>query len=51
VNHLPDYRKQLWVKLGELSREWQSKGLPSRSALEKAAGDLRDWKVKTGSRF
>jgi len=35
-------------KLEELSIEWQSKGLPSRSGLEKAAGDLREWKKKTG---
>ena len=35
-------------KLESLSRKWQSKGLPSRSGLEKAAGDLRKWKVKTG---
>ena len=34
-------------KLEGLSRKWQSKGLPSRSGLEKAAGDLREWKVKT----
>jgi methylmalonyl-CoA mutase cobalamin-binding subunit len=46
---MPDYKKQLRVKLDELSRKWQSKGLPSRSALEKAAGDLHDWRVKTGS--
>ena len=31
-----------------MSRKWQSKGLPSRSGLKKAAGDLREWKVKTG---
>jgi len=31
-----------------LSRDWQSSGLPSRSGLEKAAGDLREWKLKTG---
>jgi len=31
-----------------LSRDWQSNGLPSRSGLEKAAGDLREWKLKTG---
>jgi methylmalonyl-CoA mutase cobalamin-binding subunit len=48
VNQIPDYRKQLRVKLDELSGKWQSKGVPSRSALEKAAGDLHDWKVKTG---
>ena len=48
MNQIPDYRKQLGVKLDELSRKWQSTGLPSRSGLEKAAGDLRDWKKKTG---
>jgi len=35
-------------KLEGLYRKWQSKGVPSRSELEKAAGDLREWKVKTG---
>lgn len=44
---MPDYRKQLRVKLAQLSEKWQSKGLPSRSEIEKAAGDLQDWKVKT----
>jgi methylmalonyl-CoA mutase cobalamin-binding subunit len=34
-------------KLEKLSRKWQSEGLPSRSGLEKAAGDLREWKKKT----
>jgi protein O-GlcNAc transferase len=48
VNYISDYRKQLREKLEGLSRKWQSKGLPSRSGLEKAAGDLREWKVKTG---
>jgi len=38
----------LWGKLEELSRKWQSKELPSRSGLEKAAGELCEWKVKTG---
>ena len=38
----------MWGKLEELSRKWQSKGLPSRSGLEKAAGELCEWKVKTG---
>jgi methylmalonyl-CoA mutase cobalamin-binding subunit len=48
VNQISDYRKQFREKLEGLSRKWQSKGLPSRSGLEKAAGDLREWKVKTG---
>ena len=48
MNQIPDDRKQLKVRLDELSRKWQSKGLPSKSALENAAGDLRDWKEKTG---
>ena len=42
-----NYRRQLREKLEELSRKWQSKGLPSRSELEKVAGDLREWKKKT----
>ena len=41
--------KQLREKLEKLSRTWQTKGLPSRSGFEKAAGDLREWKKKTGS--
>ena len=48
MNEIPDYRKELQEKLEGLSRKWQSKGLPSRSGLEKAAGNLREWKVKTG---
>jgi methylmalonyl-CoA mutase cobalamin-binding subunit len=48
VNQIPDYIKQLRAKLDELSSKWQSKGLPSISELEKAAGDLLDWKLKTG---
>ena len=31
-----------------MSRDWQSNGLPSRSGLEKATGDFREWKLKTG---
>jgi methylmalonyl-CoA mutase cobalamin-binding subunit len=38
----------LWEKLDELSKKWQSTGLPSRSGLEKAAGDFHKWKVITG---
>jgi methylmalonyl-CoA mutase cobalamin-binding subunit len=34
-------------KLEGLSKKWQSNGLPSRSGLDKTAGDLREWKVKT----
>jgi methylmalonyl-CoA mutase cobalamin-binding subunit len=48
VNWISDYRKELREKLEGLSRIWQSKGLPSRSGLETAAGDLREWKVKSG---
>jgi len=48
VDYISDYRKQLREKLEELSRKWQSKGLPSRSGLEKEAGDLHEWKGKTG---
>jgi len=48
VNSISDYKKQLREKLEVLSKEWQSKGLPSRSGIEKAAGDLRDWRIKTG---
>jgi hypothetical protein len=48
VNSIFDYGKQLRQKLEGLSIKWQSKGLPSRSGLEKAAGDLREWKKKTG---
>ncbi len=45
---MPDYRKQLREKLAQLSEKWQSNGLPARSEIENAAGDLRDWKAKTG---
>lgn len=48
MNYISDYRKQLRAKLEGLSRKWQSEGLPSRSGLGKAAGDLSEWKVKTG---
>ena len=48
MNKISDYKKQLWKKLDELSKEWQSTGLPSRSGLEKAAGDLHEWKLATG---
>jgi methylmalonyl-CoA mutase cobalamin-binding subunit len=48
MDQIPDNRKQLRVTLEELAEKWQSHGLPSRSALEKAAGDLRDRKAKTG---
>jgi len=48
VNYISDYKKQLWKKLDELSKKWQSTGLPSRSGLEKTAGDLHEWKVITG---
>ncbi len=48
VNQISDYKKQLWNKLDELSKKWQSTGLPSRAGLEKAAGDLHEWKVITG---
>lgn len=48
VNYISDHKKQLWEKLDALSKKWQSTGLPSRSGLEKAAGDLHKWKVITG---
>jgi len=48
VNYISDHRKQLWKKLDDLSKKWQSTGLPSRSGLEKSAGDLNEWKVITG---
>ena len=48
MNKISDYKKQFREKLEQLSRKWQSNGLPSRSGLEKTAGDLREWKVKTG---
>jgi methylmalonyl-CoA mutase cobalamin-binding subunit len=48
VNQISEYKKQLREKLERLSRQWQSKGLPSRSGLEKSAEGLREWKVKTG---
>jgi methylmalonyl-CoA mutase cobalamin-binding subunit len=35
-------------ELEELSRKWRANGLPSRSGLEKAAGELREFKLKTG---
>jgi methylmalonyl-CoA mutase cobalamin-binding subunit len=38
----------LWEKLEGLSSKWQVKGLPSRSGLEKAAEDLREWRKITG---
>ena len=47
MNSIFDYRKQLREKLEKLSGKWQSEGLPSRSGLEKAAEDLREWKLKT----
>ena len=49
MNSISDYRKQLREKLEGLSREWQSKGLPSRSRLEKTAGGLHEWRIKTAS--
>ena len=48
MNYIFDYRKQLWKKLDELSKKWKSTGLPSKSGLEKEAGDLNEWKVITG---
>lgn len=48
MNEISDYRQQLREMLEDLSRKWRSRGVPSGSGLERAAADLREWRLKTG---